>query len=104
MENLKKTVPRANRICTGRSLCLLAELGMKDSDGSAGSSSNCYQGKERCPVENIGQYPSFEAMRLEECRAQKPLFIERVIEQRSRYTAPYVFNRACRKIPDIFSA
>jgi len=63
MENLKKTVPRANRIGTGRSLCQLAELGMKDSDGPAGSSSNRYQGKKRCPVENIRQYPSFEAMR-----------------------------------------
>lgn len=90
MDNLKKTVPCANRVDAGGFLRQLAELGMIDTDGPSGGSSNPCQGKERRPIENIRQYLSFKPPPLEECRAQKPLFIERVIKQRSHYVAPYI--------------
>ncbi|WP_192799026.1 hypothetical protein [Brucella anthropi] len=90
MENLKKTVPCADRIDVGGFLRLLAELGMMDKDEPSERSSNPCQGKECVPIENIREYPRSEPAFQKECRAQKAFFIERVIKQRSHYTAPYI--------------
>lgn len=74
----------------------LAELGMINKDGSSEDSSNPCQGKERGPIENIREYPRFEPACQKECRAQKALFIERIIKQRIHYIAPYIFDSVYR--------
>jgi len=40
-----------------------------------------------------------QARRVNECRTQKALFIERVIKQRIHYIAPYIFDSVYRKTP-----